>query len=304
MLRRQSRIGINLTESKFQFVEILFEGTEVRLLNAGEHLFPQSINWFSDNESKIEETLGSGLREKVFTGNSNSTIVSFSFPLEVFKIFRSHRIDKLDKNEISQYYNWELSVLFPHLDFSGYTLSAVPIKNNLLFGKEGVIVAAVKKKIIKDVSDLCKGAKIRIGAFDTAHFAFDKTMQFLHKEFSVGISATVFPGENYFSFELFSEGNVVFYKMLPAKYDYYELLLDLEKIDPALKDFSKNINRIYICGGRKFDSGKIYSEINGAEVVRSELFSRLTMSDKLKKDLGSFNQDDFMSAAGMALRVY
>ncbi|MHC1737000.1 MAG: hypothetical protein AB9882_03195 [Ignavibacteriaceae bacterium] len=304
MFRGQNRIGVNITGTKLQFIEILSDNTEVRILNIGEQYFPGNIDWFFEKETVIEEILRVALRESVFSGKTNSKIVSFSFPLEVFRIFCSHYIRQLDKNELLRYYKWELSVLYPYLHISDYSISTAFLKSDSLLDDNRVIVAALYKRLMKVLLNLCREVGIIVGAVDTSHFAFDKTVQFLHKEFVRDISVTVYLDSNYFSFELFNEGNAVFYKMLPAKYDYYELLFDPEKIDPDLKSVMKRIKKIYLCNEGSSEIHTAFKEVNGAQIISSDLLSRLIVDDELKQKIGILNQQDYFSAAGMAFRVY
>lgn len=304
MFRGQSRIGVNIKATKLQFIEILSEGADVRITNIGEYNFPGNIDWYFEKETVIKEIIRVALRESVFSGKTNSRIVSFSFPLEVFRIFCSHYIRQLDKNELLRYYKWEFSVLYPYSDISDYTISTAFLKSESLLGENRVIVASLYKRLMKIILDLCKDARIMIGAIDTSHFAFDKTVQFLHKEFIRDISATVFLDSKYFSFELFKDGNAVFYKLLPAKYDYYELLFDPEKIDPDLKNIMNRIKKIYLCSEGSSEIHTGLTEVNGAKIISSDLFSKLNSDSELKMRMGLFNQPDFLSAAGMAFRAY
>jgi len=304
MFRGQSRLGINITATKLQFIEILSDTTDVRIINVGEQHFNKNIDWFLDKETVIKDLLRDILRESVFSRKTNSKIVSFSFPLEVFRIYCSHQIKRLDKDELLRYYRWELSVLYPNSDFSDYSFSTAFLRSESLLGDSRVIIAALYKRLMKVILDLCKDAGMIVGAVDTSHFAFDKAVLFLHKEFIRDISATVLLDENNFSFELFNEGSAVFYKLLHAKFDYYELLFDPEKIDPDLKIVMKRIKKIYICSMGESEIQTHFSEVNGAQIIRSDLFSRLIIDDGLKQKIGLLNQQDFLSAAGMALRAY
>lgn len=304
MFRGQSRLGVNITATKLHFIEILYEGADVRILNIGEQNFSENIDWFFEKETVIEDIIRCALNESIFSDKSNSKIVSFSFPLDVFRIFCSRHIRQLAKNELFRYYKWELSVLYPNSEISDFAISTAFLKSESLLGENRVIIAALYKRFMKVILDLCKDAGIVIGAVDTSHFAFDKTVQFLHKEFINDINATVLLTDKYFSFELFEDGNVVFYKLLPAKYDYYELLFDPEKIDPDLKCVMKRIKKIYLCNGNESENHTKFTEVNGARIIKSDLVSKLSMDAEIERKVGFLNQQEFLSAAGMAFRTY
>ena len=85
MPKLKRRLGINLTASNFQYVEISFTGQEFQLESCGDCDLDEEVDWCNGKETIIRmqlDNLFSELKKRKIKTN----FVSFSLPFDIFLI--------------------------------------------------------------------------------------------------------------------------------------------------------------------------------------------------------------------------
>ena len=80
----ENHVGITITNSKIQLVEIIFNNNRFYLNNVDEAYFNEPVNFDDDKETKISSRIQGAFNEILIKKPLESKSVSFALPFELF----------------------------------------------------------------------------------------------------------------------------------------------------------------------------------------------------------------------------
>lgn len=301
----RNHVGINLTESKLQLVEISYKQNIFCLENVDQVVFKEPFIFPTEDLKLIDvlrESFSKINQKKLVTSN----LISFTLPNNFFKIFEIPYDDTLTKKDLVEHIRWELSVLYPMYDSGDFLIQYIEVDKSNLKPEYKLLVFALEKKLVGTLNRFCKENKYELKFIDNAHLASNA---FLHLEknmakdritFSFYIdqhfsSLALFEGLYPFYFRIFNNGGKNFFEQLNDSMEYLSTFhINKENISKAIlsgqsisSDFAENISRAI-----------------GVELHRINPFEKLMVDESIKSSplyLSQFNS--FTAATGIAIRI-
>lgn len=301
----RNHVGINLTESKLQLVEISYKQNIFCLENVDQVVFKEPFIFPTEDLKLIDvlrESFSKINQKKLITSN----LLSFSLPNNFFKIFEIPYDDTLTKKDLLEHIRWELSVLYPIYDSGDFLIQYIEIDKSNVRPEYKLLVFALEKKLVGTINRFCKENKYELKFIDNAHLASNA---FLHLEKEMAknritlsfyidqhfSSLALFEGLYPFYFIIFNNGGKNFFEQLNDSIDYLSTFnINRENISRAIlsgqsisSDFAENISRAI-----------------GVELHKINPFEKLTVDESIKSSplyLSQFNS--FTAATGIAIRI-
>ncbi len=175
MLSRLNHVGLNLTKSKLQLVEVVNESSKYCLENVDEHIFEEEFN-FSSDESEIISILQSSFNILTNRTPLKSNNISVSISLQEFKIFEIPFETSLSQTSFDEQINWEFSILFPTLKSNDYIIRTLPLANREKQNR--LLVVGLPKKIAEAVYNFSIQNNLILKSIDNSHLSSDSLISF------------------------------------------------------------------------------------------------------------------------------
>ncbi|MEJ5352280.1 MAG: hypothetical protein WHS65_11900 [Melioribacteraceae bacterium] len=304
----ENHIGINLTETKFQFVEVSYKQNSFYLENVDQVIFKENLSpslmkgFNSFIESKFISNLQESFNKIISKKNPVSKYASFSLPDEFFFIFEIPFDPILTKKDLIEHFKWELSVLHPYLDINDYLIQHIEVNKTSVRKEECAVVFSLNKNIVNAINKFCKSNNLELKYIDNAHLSSTAFLHLLENTDNENITFSFYIDQNYSSFAAIENKYPFYFKMI-------DTLKILEGIDEILIQLSKyginSANQITICGQSITDEVilKLEEKFN-QKLKKINPFERFKIDDTLKKNPFYSSQfNSFTAATGMALRV-
>lgn len=300
-----NHVGINLTETKFQFVEISYKQNSFYLENVDQSILKE---FFSPSLPEIklinilQESFEKISKKKAVT----SKFVSFSLPNNFFKIVEIPYDDTLTKKDLSEHFKWELSVLFPDEVRDKFFLQNIDINKTLVRQEYKTIIFALDKKIVNAVNKFCKANGLELKFVDNAHLSSNA---FLHLDKNItkeSVSLSLYIDQKYSSVAALEGFNPFYFKVLNTNTGDFipelgKILFDLNKY----KINKESIQRVILNGQNvTSDFEKNITGLIGIQLIKINPFERLKTEENIKTNhlyLSQFNS--FTAATGVAIRI-
>jgi len=306
----ENHIGINLTETKFQLVEVSYKQNSFYLENVDQIIFKENLSpsfmkgLNSNNESKLIANLQESFNKIISKKNPVSKYISFSLPDEFFFIFEIPFDPILTRKDLIEHFKWELSVLFPYLDSNEYLIQHIEVNKTSVRREEYAIIFSLNKKIVNAINKFCKSNNLELKYIDNAHLSSTAFLHLLESTNEENITFSFYIDQNYSSFAA-----------IQNKFPFYFKVIDTLKISDSINEIFSHLskygitynsaNQIIICGQSITDEAilKLEEKFN-QKLKKINPFERLKIEESLKKNPFYTSQfNSFTAAAGMALRV-
>ncbi len=301
----RNQVGINLTETKLQLVEISHKNDSFYLENVDQLILKESINPDLP-ESKLIAILQDSFTKLNQKNNLTSIYYSFCLPNNFFKIFEIPFEPTLTKKDLVEHLRWELSVLFPQIDEQNYLIQFVEVNKTYARQQSKAIVFALDKNIINCFNKFCKSNNLELKYIDNAHLASNAFLH-LSKAFEKNeITLSIYIDQSYSSIAVIEGVTPFFFKVTNESglnfLDQLQLLVkQLEEINIGLNSISK----IILSGQSVTDDflSKISTILN-ATIIKINPFDRLKVEEKLNSNRLITSQfNSFTAATGIAIRI-
>ena len=152
----QNCVGIDITYSKLQFVEIERRNNSYLVENLGQTYFSPQVDFKEMNESTPLDQLQTAYQEIVIRHPIKSNFVSFTLPQELFITVQLPYDANLTHDEIKEEFNWELSQLFPFVKVDELAIKFYELNGTLHSGKNNALIVALNKKYLMLIKSFCQ----------------------------------------------------------------------------------------------------------------------------------------------------
>jgi hypothetical protein len=300
----QRCVGINLTASKLQFVEIEKESDRLQVYNLGQTFISPPIIYNSQDETLIQQQLQTAFDELRIRIPLTSNIASFTLPPEIFITIQLPYEANLTQKEIREEFNWEISQLFPYISVDELAIKFYELDGSFLPGKNNALVIALNKKFLLLIKNFCLKNNLTPKLVDNASITANSFINSIHDGKQSG-TINIFNSRNSLTLfiNVFSKPGYV--KVFPKNDDNYvsKIIEELSK-----NNFKEVITRSFnsaILSGEELE-GDLISEIGrGTELV----FEKLNPFEVVKfrpnyqnPEISSDQFSSFVSATGIASR--
>ena len=299
-----NRAGINITGGKIQIVEISRKDKKYFLENVDEEYFGEFLN-FDEKETKFISILQNAFNELILRKPLKTANVSFSLPLDFFKVVELPYDENLSEKEISENLKWEFSVLFPFAKPEEFVINFFKVDRIKIRNEKKIIAVAILRKYLRSIRKFCERNNLELKTLDNAHLAANVAAAL--DEFSLPdeIYLSLYLNEKSFSVSVFSNGTPFYFKIkrLNKISDLnYILNSELESISTFLK--RDKIRKVFVAGENISDTLiERLKEATRLDAVKLHPFKNINAIPAVYNNdfyTGQFNS--FASAAGIALR--
>lgn len=306
----QNHIGINLTETKFQLVEISYKNNLFYLENVDqviikENLSPSIMKGFnSEIESHLFSILQDSFNKIISKKKPVSKYASFSLPDNFFIVTEIPYEPTLTRKDLIEHFKWELSILYPHMSIDNFLIQHIEVNKTSIRNEDKAIIFAVDKSVVSLINKFCSENNLKLKFVDNAHLSSTAFLHLLKNVTKESIVFSFYIDQNYSSFAAI-EGVYPFYfkifdtvKML----DFFdEILLQLSKFGIS----GELVSHILISGQSITDEViiKLEEKFN-QKVHKINPFEKLKVEETIiKNPLYTSQYNSFTAAAGMAIRI-
>ncbi|MCW8849426.1 MAG: hypothetical protein OQJ81_05545, partial [Melioribacteraceae bacterium] len=198
-----NQLGLSLSESKIQLVEIVNKENSVYLENVDEEYFEEPID--SDTkEAKFIHILQNAFNEIILRKPVSSSKISVGLPPHYFKAFELPIDKNLTKNDVNEYIKWEISKLFPSYK-STFSFQKIILNTPNYEQYKKMLVFAIDQNFLKRIHKFCTRNNLKLQFVDNVHIA---VVTLVVENNSAKNILSVFIEDNHISSLLFSKGNL------------------------------------------------------------------------------------------------
>lgn len=301
----KNHIGINLTETKLQLVEISFKDDSFYLENVDQTIHTENMTT-AFAEDKLIGILQSSFDKIAKRKPLNSQSISFALPNNYFKIFEVPYDNSLVKKDLHEHFRWEISILYPECDNDIFFIQHIEIDKSSIRSEKRAIIFAVAKNLVSAIHKFCKQNTLDLKYIDNAHLASNAFLYLNKQQVNSEITLSIYVDQRFSSISAV-EGSFPFYfKVLdPSNQNIFE---ELTGALSKFNDFNLSLNdfgRVLLFGQDLTDDfeSKMKSFF-GPSLVIINPFERLRTEESIiKNPLYRIKFNSFTAAAGIAIRI-
>jgi hypothetical protein len=300
----QRCVGINLTASKLQFVEIEKESDQLKVFNLGQTFISPPIVYNVKDEAVIQQQLQTSFDELKIRNPISSNNASFTLPPELFITIQLPYEANLTQKEIREEFNWEISQLFPFISVEELAIKFYELDGSFLPGKNNALVVALNKSFLMLIKNFCLKNNLTAKLVDNASITANNFINNYLENDNKSATINIFNSKNSITFFINISSKPAYVKIFPKQDDYINKLIGEISRD-NFRDVVNNSFKSAILSGEELD-GELLAEIGrGTELVFEKFnpFEVVKFRPELRKDEITSDQfSSFTSAIGIASR--
>lgn len=300
----QRCVGINLTASKLQFVEIEKESDQLKVLNLGQTFISPPIVYDVQDDTLIQQQLQTSFDELKIRNPISSNIVSFTFPPELFITIQLPYEANLTQKEIREEFNWEISQLFPFISVEELAIKFYELDGSFLPGKNNALVVALNKNFLVLIKNFCLKNNLTPKLVDNASITANSFINNYLESNKKSAMINIFNSKNSITLFINISSKPAYVKVFPKQADYINKLIREISRD-NFREVLNNSFKSAILSGEELD-GDLLAEIGrGTELVFEKFnpFEVIKFEPELRNDEITSDQfSSFTSAIGIASR--
>jgi len=296
--------GINLTSSTLQIAEIEKVNNVLQLINAGQTFIRPPINFNTKDENVIQEQFQTAFEELNIKNSIVTNVISFTLPAELFITIQLPYDKNLNQQEVKEEISWEISQLYPHLNFDELALKFYEMESSLFPTKSNALIVALNKRFLKLIKNFCAKNDLTPKLVDSASITSNSFINFFYSN-NKPITIHLFNEKKSITLFINITSKPAYVKVFPKRGNDF--------INKLLAEFSRN-------NIKKVLSGSLKSAILSGEELDNELleeigretelvFEKLNpfgvikfKQDTLPADLINEQFSSFVPAVGIATR--
>ena len=296
--------GINITTSKFQFVEVEKESNQLLINHLGQTFITPSIKFEEQSETELPAQLQTAFDEINIQNPINSKIVSFTLPPELFITMQLPYDNNLIQAEVTEEFRWEISQLFPFLASEELAIKYYDLGKDILPGNNNALVVALNKKYLLILKNFCTKNNLNPRLVDNASITANG---FINSYSSVQDSISV----NIYN----SKSSITLFINISSKPAYVKVFqkTKIDFLDSIIKILSKDRIKNLLIKSTKYaffsgdDIGNdLQSEFQlktGLESIKFNPFNIVQFKPDIKNiGISSEQYSTFTAATGIAAR--
>jgi hypothetical protein len=302
----QNHVGLSITKTKLQLVEITYKENSFFLENVDEQEFEDKFD-LSYKATKLISILQKSFDELNSRRPLKSSNISFSLSNDFFKIVELPYDETLTKEDLLNHLEWELSVLFPESCPHGYLIQHIETdKSNLRNDKRAIVIAGCKN-YLGVFHKFCIRNNFNLHFIDNSHIASNAFISINEESVKNKSYLSIYLNKNSFSLIVLDENLPVFFKTVQ---------IDEDKDLAALIDWEVNLIKKTGFDITAFINAYLFGEIlpenfaDNLEEVLNIPVKRINPFEKLKYNPSVVENEfytdkfkNFTAPAGIALRL-
>jgi len=300
----QSCVGLNLTASKLQFVEIEKDSDNLLVNSLGLAFISPPIIFDENNEIQILEQLQASFDELKIRNQIKSNTVSFTLPPELFITIQLPYDSNLNQTELREEFNWEISQLFPFVSVEELAIKFYELDNSFLPGNNNALIVALNKKFLLLIKKFCLKNKLIPKLVDNASITsnnFINNFQANKKTLTIHL----FNSRSSITLFINISSMPAFVKVFPKRfYDYIDKISE-EISKKNLREVANNFVTSAIISGDELDTELIAEIGRGTELIFENFnpFDIIKLKPELQNGEIASNQfSSYVSPTGIASR--
>lgn len=303
----ENHAGFNIFSSRLQVVEINFKSGQFLLENVDEAYFNEHLNLENDKETKINSQLQCAYNELLVRKSFKCNFVSFTLPLDLFKIMQVPYDNTLLNQDLLEEFRWEFSILYPHLPINDLVIQYIEIDKNKINEAGAAIVIGIPRKFLQIIHNFCTFNKLKIRFIDNVHIASDRALFVSNILQTKGLILSVYYSGNNLSVIYSYDCKPVYFKIIPINDagQITHLLLDEINNNKYIGVNKNIIKNAYIAGeDLSVSLAKSLSDAIGLDFNFFNPFTLIKPETNLRQNKCFIERyNSFSSATGIALRL-
>ncbi|MCJ7554036.1 MAG: hypothetical protein MUO34_09145 [Ignavibacteriaceae bacterium] len=303
----ENHAGFNISSSKLQVVEVIYEGEQFKLVNIDEAYFNDPIDLEKDKDTKISALLQGAFDELLIKKSLKATSISFTLPFELFHITQVPYDNTLLYQDMIEQFRWEFSVLYPYISTKNLVIQYFEIEKNAFNIMPSSMVLGIQRKYLQMLHSFCEKNNLKLKFIDNLHIAAERALSVCNALVYKGLTLSIYFNNRFLSILYAFNGKPISFKVIPLNdaSEIIEHLLRETKPSPSLRVDRSQIEAAFICGDEI--SGSVVETLNKTLGLNFILFNPF---DKIKPSQNLFDNklylekyNSFSSAAGIAFRL-
>ena len=295
-----NQIGVSITESSIQLVEIVNKEDKIFLENVDEEYFEESL-YETTKEAKFIHILQNAFNEIILRSPLKSNKISVTLPPSYFRIFEIPADKNLTKNDLNEYIKWELTKLFPDENADNLVTQKLVLDTPTFQSYKRVLIYSINENILRRIHKFCVRNSLTLKYIDNAHVA---SSALIDDDSNI---LSIYAESKDLSIILYSNNNI-FYQVQKQFNSISQIPELISSTNDEIKErelLSKGVELSYMDGISTTNELKnSISTTNNISFKDFAPFSKLEISDNLiNSNLVTENAAKFASATSIALRL-
>jgi len=297
-------VGINVTASRFQFVEVEKESTQLLVTNLGQTFISPSLNFEDQSETELLGQLQTAFDEINIQNPVNSTLVSFTLPPELFITIQLPYDNNLTQAETTEEFRWEISQLFPFLTPQELAIKFYDLGKEVFPNSHNALVVALNKKYLLLLKNFCTKNKLSPRLVDNASITANAFIN-TYSPKQDSISVHIYNSKNSLTFFINISSKPAYVKVFQkTTNDFYNSIVKILSEDKIKKIFGKSVKFAFVSGddiGTELQSE--FRRVSGLEFINYNPFKIVQFKPDLRSaGISNEQYSTFTSATGIAAR--
>lgn len=301
----KNHVGINLTESKLQLVEICYKEDSFFLENVDQSVLNEILTP-SLAENKIINALQNSFDKITKKKQPASRNISFALPNNFFKIFEVPYENSLIKKDLQDHFRWEISILFPACEKDNFFIQHIEVDKSTVRREKKAIIFAIDKNFVTVINKFCLNNNLELKYIDNVHLASNAFLYLDKQQVNNEMALSIYIDQKYSSVSAADGVYPFYFRVLNSASQNIldELTIAVKKLNEfniSLSDFKKILlygqdvteefeNKL------KFFFGLPLKKINPFERLKTE-------EGILKNPYYRIKFNSFTAATGIAIRI-
>ncbi len=297
-------VGINLTASKLQYVEIDKEFDNLQVDNLGQAFFSPPIIYDLQDETLIQQQLQAAFDELKIRNPISSNIASFTFPPELFITIQLPYESNLTQKEIREEFNWEISQLYPFISVEELAIKFYKLNGSFLPGRNNALVVALNKSFLLLIKNFCLKNKLVPKLVDNASITANSFINSCLNNRNESVSINIFNSRNSLTFFINISSKLAFAKVFQKKDDYIKKIIEEIIRENYNEVVNHPLKKITISGEElgtdllseiQIGTGLVFEKFNPFDIIKFK-------PNYQNPEVSSEHFSSFISATGIASR--
>jgi len=300
-----NHVGINLTDTKMQVVEINYRDDSF-ILEKVDQVFHSELFSTELSTVKITSLLQNSFEKLNKRKPIASVNFSFSLPNNFFKIFEIPYDESLVKKDLLEHFRWELSVLYPECNNENFLLQHIEINKSEFIKENRAIIIAIDKQHVFAINKFCEKNNLKLNFIDNVHLASNAFLYLEKPLVDKEISLSIYIDQKYSSVSAMDGVHPFYFKILNPLSN--NIFIELTETIKKMEDFNLSLDdfkRVLLYGQditEEFES-KV-KNFFGLPLKKVNPFERLKAEESIQNNpLYKNKYNSFTAAAGIAIRI-